>query len=140
MDQRSAFITMASNVYHDGTSLSLPPGIVSVGRADQPDIAFRAEAYQIEATQEIVVAIRGTDPASLRSLMNAAAIGLKTLPSEQIDAAAAFVRDVTSLYGHVTLVGHSSGGLVAQLLAAREDARPSGETHLQIDRAVGFNS
>src|SRR5262245_28547535 len=140
MDERAALIAMCSNVYHGVTSLPLPPGVVSLGQVARLDIGFRAEAYQIESTHQIVVAIAGTQPTNLPSLANAATIGFRNLPSQQMEAAAAFVRDVTSLYGSATLVGHSSGGLVAQLLAAREQVKPEGEERLQIDRAIGFNS
>src|SRR5262245_43431256 len=141
MDQRSAFLTMASNVYHDPTSRALPPGeITSLRAVHMPEIGLRMEAYQVNPTGLIVVAIAGTNIQSLPSLMSAATVLFKTVPAHQIEAAESFIREVTSSYmSGVTLVGHSSGGLVAQLIAAKQTIEPL-EDQLDVDRAIGFNS
>src|SRR5262245_23113503 len=145
MSDRSTFLRVASNVYHDRASASLFPGLRSLAQTYVRDIGFRAEAYLVESTNEIVVAIAGTDPKSLPSLMNAGAIAFQSLslPLHQVEAATAFIREVVAefgtQYGPVTVVGHSSGGLVAQLIMAKQELeRP--EDQLPIDRAIGFNS
>ena len=143
MNERTAFIMMASNVYGGSRAASLPIGEISKlsdASVDRPEIGFKAEAYRIEQTGQIVVAIAGTNVFNLSSLSNAVGIGFQILPEAQMAAAESFVRDVTTRYGDsVTLIGHSSGGLIAQLVAAKQEAEPP-EDRLAIDRAIGFNS
>ena len=53
MDERSAFIRMSANVYHDPDSPSLPEGeIISLASRNLKEIGFSIEAYQIVATHE----------------------------------------------------------------------------------------
>src|SRR5262245_12457550 len=98
MSDRSTLLRVASNVYHDRAAASLFPGLRSLAHTHVRDIGFRAEAYLVESTNQIIVAIAGTDAKSLASLMNAAAIGVKSLslPLYQVEAATAFIHEVVA--------------------------------------------
>jgi Ca2+-binding RTX toxin-like protein len=145
MTREGTLMLLATHVYRAPTAPTLDPEQIDILRhidavREISNIGFRAEAYRIVETGEVVVAFAGTRPDSISSLMNAAGIGLRSVPTYHLQAADAFVRAVTAAeQGPVTVVGHSAGGLTAQLLAASQQLVSEGSP-LPISEAWGFNS
>lgn len=125
MTEREQDMAMLSaHVY--GDTQALPKNWVVIDQYSEPKTGFAAGVYRNEVTGENVIAYRGTDDSSLTGdLGNDMQIAVGQVPSQIRDAReyynkwTAIINDPNSRSANkgVTLIGHSLGGALAQLVA-----------------------
>src|SRR5215470_14649444 len=102
MDKGLLDAYLAAQPYNGPNTPPLPQGITPLFIPDwiarKEEWGFYAQAFRVEATGEVVVAIRGTIP-TLGSINNAGQIVVQALPQEQVKATSALIDFVNSQYG-----------------------------------------
>ena len=83
------------------------------------DNGYNAVIYRNDITEEIVIAIAGTDIKQVQDIINDISIGADVIPSQYYSALNTYSMVLNEYNGYkVTITGHSLGGAVAQLLGA----------------------
>lgn len=106
---------------YDKNKNKLPEGYKLIEVEQNPKNGFYA--CLISDKKDVIIAFRGSDVKSYNDLSNDGAMSIKHHLPSQAYTALKYYKDVKSLLPNakITLVGHSLGGSLAQIVAAEKD-------------------
>ncbi|PSQ16495.1 hypothetical protein BRD00_10920 [Halobacteriales archaeon QS_8_69_26] len=133
-----SYADLAQDVYGDDGA---PEGWERVENFENSESGFFAALYRNPATDETVLAFRGSNPLELADWTEANLPNALNQPSKQYRRAIELANDVASEYENVTFTGHSLGGglaSAASMATGREAvtfnaAGPAPEQMLELD-------